>query len=31
VRKRAILRRFVEAAGGPDANVVALATVSEGP
>jgi cyanophycinase len=31
VRERAILRRFVEAAGGADANVVVLATASEVP
>jgi cyanophycinase len=29
VRERVILRAFVEAAGGPDANVVVLATASE--
>jgi cyanophycinase len=31
VRERVILRRFVEACGGPDANVVVLATASEVP
>jgi len=31
VRERAILRRFVEASGGPDANLVVLATASEVP
>lgn len=31
VRERAILRRFVEASGGPDANLVVLATASETP
>src|SRR5690242_1940193 len=31
VRERAILRRFVEACGGPDANIVVLATASEVP
>jgi cyanophycinase len=29
VRERVILRAFVEAAGGPDANIVVLATASE--
>lgn len=29
IRERVILRAFVEAAGGPDANVVVLATASE--
>ena len=29
VRERVILRSFVEAAGGPDANIVVLATASE--
>lgn len=31
VRERRILRRFVEACGGPDANIVVLATASEFP
>jgi cyanophycinase len=31
VRERVILRRFVEASGGPDANIVVLATASEFP
>jgi cyanophycinase len=31
VRERRILRRFVEACGGPDANIVVLATASEVP
>jgi cyanophycinase len=31
VRERVILRRFVEACGGPDANIVVLATASEFP
>jgi cyanophycinase len=31
VRERQILRRFVEACGGPDANIVVLATASEVP
>lgn len=31
VRERLILRRFVEACGGPDANIVVLATASEVP
>ena len=31
VRERAILRRFIEASGGPDANVVVLAAASEMP
>jgi len=31
VRERVILRRFVEACGGPDANIVVLATASEVP
>jgi cyanophycinase len=31
VRERLILRRFVEACGGPDANIVVLATASEFP
>ena len=31
VRERVILRRFVEACGGPDANIVVLATASEHP
>jgi cyanophycinase len=31
VRERIILRRFVEASGGPDANIVVLATASELP
>ncbi len=31
VRERVILRRFLEASGGPDANVVVLATASEIP
>jgi cyanophycinase len=31
VRERVILRHFVEACGGPDANIVVLATASEHP
>jgi cyanophycinase len=31
VRERVVLRRFVEAAGGPDAHLVVLATASEFP
>jgi cyanophycinase len=31
VRERIVLRRFVEACGGPDANIVVLATASEVP
>ncbi len=31
VRERRVLRRFVEACGGPDANIVVLATASEFP
>jgi cyanophycinase len=31
VRERAVLRRFVEACGGADANIVVLATASEQP
>src|SRR3954449_7729469 len=31
VRERVILRRFVAAAGGPDASIVVLATASEHP
>src|SRR5947208_12665876 len=31
VRERAVLRRFVEACGGPDASIVVLATASEHP
>jgi cyanophycinase len=31
VRERVVLRRFVEACGGPDANIVVLATASEHP
>jgi len=31
VRERVILRRFVEACGGPDASIVVLATASEHP
>src|ERR671928_659386 len=31
VRARIVLRRFVEACGGPDANIVVLATASELP
>ncbi len=31
VRQRIVLRRFVEACGGPDANIVVLATASELP
>src|SRR4051812_10236064 len=31
VRERIILRRFVQEAGGPDANIVVLATASEVP